>query len=233
MKPTVLVCLPFAGAGASFFRKWRPPEPERLTVLPVQLPGREERFADPLHTDVDEAVEELSPWVLSQIRDAERTAVFGHSFGAALAYELARRLAEDGVAVFRLFVSGAPGPRDRRVERLSGLDDAAFLEGLRRAAGYRHPAMDHPEMLEIMMPALRADAAMHERYRPAHAEPVDFPITTLRGRDDGLVSAAETAQWARETKAEFNAVELDGPHMYLTDHTDVLLRAIARELEEK
>lgn len=235
MKPTALICLPFAGAGAAFFRKWRPLVPAGLTLVPVQLPGREERYFDKPHTDAATAMDEACPWVIEQLGrlggDADRVALFGHSLGAELAYELTRRLTEQGIEVSRLFVSGAPSPSDRQVERVSDLDDAGFLDGLRRVAGYEHPAMNHPEMLEVMMPFLRADSVMHENYRSSYTQRLDVPITALRGRDDQLVSAAEAAQWADETDAGFRSLDIDGNHMYLTDHAEALLRAIVDDLE--
>ncbi|RAG87127.1 thioesterase [Streptacidiphilus pinicola] len=235
--PTTLVCLPFAGAGAGFFRKWRTLTPQGLTLLPVQLPGREERYFETPHTDVDTAMDDALPWVLDQLdalgEAASRVALFGHSLGAELSYELTRRLTAKGRPVARLLVSGAPGPRLRQVERVSHLDDEAFLEGLRRVAGYRHPAMDHPELLQVMMPFLRADNTMHEDYRSAHDVLLDVPVTSLRGRDDQLVSAAEAAQWAAETTAGFRCVEVEGSHMYLTEteRAATLLRTVVDELE--
>ncbi|MGW4568521.1 thioesterase II family protein [Streptomyces sp. NPDC004561] len=231
MTTTALVCLPFAGAGASFFRKWRRLAPAGLSLVPLQLPGREERFAERPYTDVGEAMDAELPWVLGQISGADRVALFGHSLGAELAYELTRRLTGHGVDVARLFVSGAPGPRKRDVERVSELDDEGFLEGLRRVAGYRHPAMDHPEMIQVMMPFLRADSVMHENYSSDHPDLLDVPVTSLRGRADELVSAAEAAEWAAETRGSFRSVELDGGHMYLTDDPEPVLRAVAGELD--
>jgi surfactin synthase thioesterase subunit len=234
---SVLVCLPFAGAGAAFFRKWRTLAPAGLTLLPVQLPGREERYSDAPCTSIDQAIHEVLPWVLNQLTrlgdSAGQIALFGHSLGAELAFELSRLLSSRGVPLTRLLVSGAPGPRDRDVERVSHLEDDAFLEGLRRVSGYRHPATDHPELVQVIMPFLRADSAMHEDYRSAHSELLGVPITSLRGRDDHLVSAADAAQWAAETTAGFRAVEVAGGHMYLTDtgHATALLRTIASELE--
>ncbi len=234
---TALICLPFAGAGAGFFRKWRSLAPEGLTLLPVQLPGREERYFETPHTDVATAMDQALPWVIDRLNElgeaAGRVALYGHSLGAELSFELARRLVHAGRPVSRLLVSGAPGPRDRQIERVSHLDDDAFLAGLRRVAGYRHPAMDHPEMLQVMMPFLRADNTMHEDYRSAHTALLDVPITSLRGRDDHLVGAAEAARWAGETTAGFRSVEVDGGHMYLTEteHAATLLRVVADELE--
>lgn len=236
MKSTALICLPFAGGGAGFFRKWRTLVPAGLTLVPVQLPGREERAREAPHTDTGRAADEIVTWATAQIDDlggaADQVAVFGHCVGAALGFELTHRLLDEGFEVHRLYVSGAAGPRHRNVERISHLDDEAFLDGVRRIAGYIHPAMDHPEMRQILLPFLRADSAMHESYRCAHADPVDVPIAALRGRHDSLVSAAEVAQWAAETSAGFRAVEFDGDHMYLTEHAPTLITTLVEDLDE-
>ncbi|MGX1477219.1 UNVERIFIED_CONTAM: surfactin synthase thioesterase subunit [Streptomyces canus] len=231
MNPTTLICLPFAGAGASFFRKWAPLAPEGLTLLPVQLPGREERFTETPFTEVGAAMDEACPWVCDRLDDDARVALFGHSLGAELAHELTRRLVARGVHVTRLFVSGAHAPRGRSVERISALDDAGFVAGLRRVAGFSHPAMNDPEMLEIMLPLLRADSQMHEEYRSRHPDRLNVPVTSLRGRDDTLISATEAARWADETSAGFDYAEIDGSHMYLTDHALDLLALIAAALQ--
>jgi surfactin synthase thioesterase subunit len=123
-----LLCLPFAGAGASFFRPWRRLGVEGVDVVPVQLPGREARIAEPLYTDVHEAADGLLPELLADLPDpAGPLALFGHSLGAVLAYELARRLVTAGVAVDRLFVSGSPGPGAEREQRASDLDEESFI----------------------------------------------------------------------------------------------------------
>ncbi|MFJ5561765.1 thioesterase II family protein [Streptomyces sp. NPDC093250] len=232
MHPTTLICLPFAGAGASFFRKWSRLTPEGLTLLPVQLPGREERITETPFTDVGAAMDEACPWVCERLDDQGRVALFGHSLGAELAHELTRRLAARGVLVTRLFVSGAHAPRDRSVERISALDDAHFVAGLRRVAGFNHPAMNDPEMLEIMLPLLRADSRMHEEYHSRYLDRLNVPITSLRGADDTLISAGEAVRWAEETSAGFDYVEIDGSHMYLTDHAADLLAVIATALQQ-
>jgi surfactin synthase thioesterase subunit len=232
MEPTVLVCLPFAGAGASFFKKWQPAAPAGLRMLAVQPPGREERFVDDPATRVAPVADEACSWVLPRLEGAGRVALFGHSLGAVLAYELAHRLAEASpVPVVRLFVSGSPGPWTPRPDRATGLDDERFMARVRRFAGYDHPAMNDPEMLDLLLPLLRADVEMHESYRPSSDRPLPVPITALRGRDDDLVDADGCAQWADATSAEFSAIELDGGHMYLTEGEETLLRLIVHYLE--
>ncbi len=226
---TALICLPFAGAGASFFREWRPLLPEGLDLLPVQLPGREERFAEPPLTDVERAADEAAEQTTDLVKDAAQVVIFGHSLGAVLAFELARRLGETGtVPLRRLVVSGSPGPWNGRSERASGLDDTAFLARVRAFAGYTHPALESPEMRELLLPLLRADVEMHENYRPRSRAPLTVPITSVRGRGDELVSAEQTAEWAAATRGDFSTAELDGGHMYLTTAAADLLALIAK-----
>ncbi|MEU7740480.1 alpha/beta fold hydrolase [Nonomuraea sp. NPDC049158] len=231
MEPTYLICLPFAGAGASFFKGWQRYLAEGLSIVPVQLPGREERFVEPPHTDAARAADEACSQVLQRIGPGSRVAVFGHSLGAVLAYELAHRLSGvTGLRLARLYVSGSPGPWSGRESRATGLDDEAFLARIRSFAGYSHPALEDPEMRALLLPMLRADVELHESYRPQSDKPLSTPITAVHGLDDELVDMAMIAQWERATSAGFNTAELDGGHMYLADDPAPLLRLIGADL---
>ncbi|MDH6292321.1 thioesterase II family protein [Rhodococcus sp. NM-2] len=233
MSPATLVCLPYAGVGASFFRDWQSCAPRGLDILPVQLPGREERFGEDLLTSVDAAVHDIAPRVLPVLRESSEVAVFGHSLGAVLAYELAHRLTADGgVALTRLFVSGSPGPATVREIRASSLADEEFLDQVGELAGYSHPALANAELRELLLPVVRADVEMHENYRPPPHPPLDVPITALRGRGDHLVGAAQLAEWAATTTAGTSVIEVDGGHMYLTEHPHALVRLLAAQLAE-
>ncbi|WP_042369316.1 thioesterase II family protein [Streptacidiphilus neutrinimicus] len=235
---TTLVCLPFAGAGASFYRPWqRQAEPLGLDVLPLQLPGRERRIDEEPYRDATVAAGALHAELLAALggpgegRGAHRVALFGHSLGAVLAYELARRLvATPGVRLVGLFASGSPHPAEPRSRQATGLDDDAFLARVNEFAGYTHEALQDPEMRELILPTLRADVEMHESYRPADETALPVPVTALRGSADTLVTRDELAAWARTTDVAFRAVELDGGHMYLTESAPELLRIVAEHL---
>ncbi|WP_328847622.1 thioesterase II family protein [Streptomyces sp. NBC_00258] len=228
IRPFSLVCLPFAGSGAGFYRAWGPLPVEGGRVLPVQLPGREERFLDDPFEDVQEAVAGLTPRLVEEAGADASIVLFGHSLGAVLAYEIARELERTGYRGLRhLYVSGAPGPGNGRTERATGLADNEFLDRVREFAGYRHQALDEPELLEILLPLLRADVAMHENYKPSSSEPLTVPVTALRGADDTLVSREQAHEWASVTVGGFAYLELPGGHMYLADAPGPLLHAIA------
>ncbi|MGW0808756.1 thioesterase II family protein [Nonomuraea sp. NPDC002799] len=222
---TTLVCLPFAGAGASFFHPWSGLAGDGLKVVALQLPGREWRLVDEPYQDVADAVEGLLPDLLKVADEAGRVALFGHSLGAVLAYELAHRLAGRAELV-RLIVSGSPGPWAGRTRRATGLGDDDFLLRVEEFAGYSHEALANPEMRELILPTLRADVEMHENYRPGSDEPLAVPITSLRGRTDDLVTTEEAGGWSAATTGGFTLTEVEGGHMFLAENTDELLRLI-------
>lgn len=225
---TVLVCLPFGGAAASFFTPWSALAGPRLEIMPLQLPGRERRIVDEPYRDMQEAADGLLPELLAALNGRSKVALFGHSMGGILAYELAHRLRTvSGVELRRLVVSGTPGPGTRREIRATGLaDDEQFLARVSQIAGYTHEALDDPEMRELILPTLRADIEMHENYVPSTEEPLPVPITVVRGSEDTLVSADQAGEWAKVTSRAFELAELPGGHMYLTDAVADLLRLI-------
>lgn len=227
MPRTPVLCLPFAGASAAAFRRCQEAPARHLRVVPVELPGHAERFAEPLCTSVGEAVEGLCPYVLGLLDGERRVALFGHSLGAVLAFELALRLAGDGEhEVIGLFVSGSPGPWTRRERRATGLSDDKFLERVEELAGFRHPALEDEELRELLLPALRADVEMHEAYLAVPGLVLDAPITSLRGRDDRLVNADEAREWSAATSRAFHSAELPGGHMYVADRPAELVRTM-------
>ncbi|MEU8774459.1 alpha/beta fold hydrolase [Streptomyces sp. NPDC048606] len=230
-EPVPLLCLPYAGAGASVFAKWHPLTPPGVLLAPLQLPGREERTDEEPLREVAEAVRALLPAAEAAAAGHRRVALFGHSMGAVLAFELARALEErTEIPVAHVYVSGSPGPFHGRTESAADLDDDAFLAAVETFAGYRHPVWEVAEFRELLLPMLRADVAMHEGYRPLSQAPVEAPVTCLRGDADALVGAGDAAEWGKVTTGAFTYAELPGGHMYLLDAPGELLRLIAADL---
>ncbi|MFD9004253.1 thioesterase II family protein [Streptomyces sp. NPDC059582] len=226
---TTLLCVPFAGAGPSFFHPWRELSAGRWRVTSVELPGRERRILQPPYRNVVEAAKNSVDDIVADLGEGARTVLFGHSLGAVLAYELVHLLTTRGVHVERLVVSGSPGPWTQRERRAAGLPDEEFLARVEEFAGFRHEALDHPEMRELILPTLQADCEMHESYVPSTDTPVSVPICSLRGDHDGLVTAQEARQWQDATTGEFTYAEFPGDHMYLVDLGREVLDVIEAE----
>ncbi|MFE7853268.1 thioesterase II family protein [Streptomyces sp. NPDC057403] len=226
---TTLLCVPFAGAGPSFFHPWREPAAGRWRVTSVELPGRERRILEEPYRNVVEAAKTEIDDVVADLGEGARVVLFGHSLGAVLAYELVHLLSARNVHVERLVVSGSPGPWTQRERRAAGLRGDEFLARVEEFAGFRHEALDHPEMRELILPTLQADCEMHEAYVPSTDDPVSVPICSLRGDHDGLVTAQEARQWKDATTAGFSYREFPGDHMYLVDQGREVLDVIEAE----
>lgn len=226
---TALLCAPFAGAGPSFFHPWRALSADRWRVVPVELPGRERRILEAPYRNVVEAARGSVDDIVAELGPGARTVLFGHSLGAVLAYELVHLLSTHDVHVERLVVSGSPGPWTQRERRATGLSGDEFLERVEEFAGFRHEALDHPEMRDMLLPVLQADCEMHENYLPSTDEPVPVPICSLRGSSDGLVSADQAQEWQKATTAEFSYAEFPGDHMYVVDRAREVLDVIEAE----
>jgi surfactin synthase thioesterase subunit len=226
-----VLCLPFAGAGASAFRRAQEYPSGVVRICPLQLPGREERFDEPAFTDAVAAVDDLLPVALDAVAGSPAVAVFGHSLGAVLAYELAHRLRQlPQPELVRVFVSGSPGPWTQRLPRATGMSDEDFLRQVRSFAGYSHPALEHPELREMLLPTLRADVEMHENYLAPPNRLLDVPIISIRGTDDELVSPEQAAEWNAASTAGCQLREVPGNHMYLVDSPAELVRLMDSEL---
>lgn len=225
-----VLCFPPAGAGPSFFQAW-PGAAPALRFTAVELPGKERRFAEPPATTMADLLDAITEDVLREAGTAGRVGVFGHSFGARVAYEVARLLARERPGVeLTLFASGAERPGVERPAPIAGLPDDEFVVAVAGLAGYRHPALDDPDLRELLLPALRGDIAVDETHRPEQRERVAFPIVSIRGAGDELVSAAAAERWAEVTSAGCATREIPGGHMYLVDQWRDLVALLAHEL---
>lgn len=225
-----LFLLPHAGGGASAFRGWADLFPPQVEVCPVQLPGRENRTREPAFDRVQPLVEALAG-VLAGWRDLPY-AVFGHSNGALLAFELARHAERTGApAPVHLFASGRRAPDlPSRQRDVHALPDDEMMAELRTLGGIPEALLEHPELLQLLLPVMRADLAITETYVPTPGATIAAPITVYTSTDDVKVNADEAGAWERHTTAGFRVRTFPGDHFYLFARRDAVIQALADDL---
>ncbi len=209
-----LYCLPHAGGGASAYRPWAATLSEQIDLLAVQLPGREERFQERPLEGMEAVLDRLTDEMAANEIPA---AIFGHSMGAIIAWELARRLRALGLTwPVHLFVSGcrAPHTRDPYLARLHRQDDQTVLAELRRLNGTPADILGNDELMTIMLPTLRADLALLGEHTADPADAVDVPLTAFGGRFDPSVAPEHLVAWSLYTTSRFDSQLLPGDHFY-------------------
>jgi medium-chain acyl-[acyl-carrier-protein] hydrolase len=225
-----LFCFPYAGGGTSVFQGWAETIPRSVKVCPVQLPGREKRFREPALTHLPALVEDLAESLLPYLTPP--FAFFGHSLGALLAFELARWVRrQHGPQPVHLFVSGCGAPQCRTAGgEIHALSPAEFREELRRLNGTPAAVLDDDELMDLLLPTLRADFALAETYAYADGPPLASPITALGGLSDVTVGVSDLDAWRVHTTGRFRRRLLPGDHFFLQTARPLLLWTIAREL---
>ncbi|WIY05765.1 alpha/beta fold hydrolase [Amycolatopsis mongoliensis] len=208
-----LVCFPHAGGTASCFHPLSATLAPGVDVLAVQYPGRQDRHREPLVDDLFLLADRLADVLAAEA--AGPMAFFGHSMGATLAFEVARRL---GPGLLGLFVSGRRAPSEFRGGPVPERSDDELLADVRRIGGTDPRVLAHPELLPTVLPVLRNDfkAAATYYYRPG--ADVGCPVLALFGDSDPKVTEEEARRWAAHTSGCFELKSFPGGHFYLNDN---------------
>lgn len=225
-----LFCAPHVGGGAMTFRAWTPAMPEDVELCALELPGRGRRLRETPFDQLRPLVESLVDAVLPELD--QTYALFGHSFGALVAFELARKLRERGArAPALLCVSGAKAPHLLGGGTTHTLPDGALIAKVRRLGGTPEAVLENADLVAALLPAIRADFQALETYRYSGGRPLDCPILGLGGAADREVDRGSLAAWAELTTADFNLRMLPGDHFFVhrfhTQILDILGEALA------
>jgi surfactin synthase thioesterase subunit len=230
--PVRAYCVPHAGGSADAYRGWsRSADWPDVEFVPVELPGRGTRRAEPLPATLAAVTDELLGRLASRPAD-ERFVLLGHSMGASVAYETARRLAAAGrPAPELLVVSGSRPPGAADLRRLRVDSDEELLRRLRDLGGTPSEILQHPGLLRMVLPPLRADLAMLADYQAAvDPTPVPGPVLALGGAADPAASPRWIAAWRALTTGRFRHRILPGGHFFLHEHRSTVLAEIGTQV---
>lgn len=226
-----LVCLPYAGGSAGAFLSWVPRLPAWIELYAVQYPGRLDRIEDPCIDDIRLLADEIAVAVES-LTDRP-LALFGHSMGAMIAYEVALRMEERADSwLSALLVSGQRPPHqfDQAPETLS---DAEVEAEIRQYGWVDSALLDDPEICEVVLPSLIADFRAALTYRRQAPQTLRAPVVAYAGRDEPYITTEVLDQWSELTTAGSSSRFFDGGHFYLMEHEGDLIADIVGRLSNR
>lgn len=226
-----LFCLPYAGAGASVYYGWRPALPAAIDLCPVQIPGRETRLQDPPLT----CATRLADAMFTALRDYLDMpfALFGHSMGALICYEFARRVEAAGLSPAHLFVSAWRAPHiARRGVPIHILSDAALVQLLRGFGETPDRILLSPEWQQLTIPLMRADCAMTDGYVWNPGIPLRANLSAFAGAADPHVHLHEIDAWRAHTRGVFRIHMFPGNHFFIKSARRMVVELICRELAD-
>lgn len=228
-----LLCLPYSGASAMVYSRWRRKLPAWLQVRPVELPGRGARMAEPLQTDLQALARQLAGE--QRLATAAPYALLGHSLGALLAFELAHELKALGCPPpLALFACGTAAPTRR--EGYDGENwrepksDEALKSELRTLNGTPEEVLANDELMSLTLPILRADFLLCGRYAYRQRPTLGCPLHVLGG-DADRASQAQLLAWGRETHGHFSLRMFPGGHFFIHEHEEPVLGELVAALE--
>jgi medium-chain acyl-[acyl-carrier-protein] hydrolase len=230
-----LFCFPYAGGSATIYRTWATTLPASVEVCAVQLPGRGKRVSEPAFTRLPALIEALAEALVPYLKQRP-FAFFGHSMGALISFELTRHLRRTHPQLVpqKLFLSGRRAPSVVNSDApTADLPEAQFIETLHQLNGTPREVLEHPELMQLMLPLLRADFAVCETYEYKTEPPLACPLSVYGGLQDTEVTREQLEAWRTETSGAFSLRMFPGDHFYLNNSPDQLPRMLAQELSTR
>lgn len=226
-----IFCLPFAGGGASVYRSWKNFFGSSVEVCPIQLPGREGRLFEPAFTDVDALVTALKKQIGPYLD--RPYALYGHSMGALITYELAQAIASDCdlPSPERIFVAAHRAPQlPLQRTPISQLSDNAFIERLKQYGGFNDEILNNAEMMELVLPTIRADFTLCESYQHKAIQKLKCPIHVFAGIDDKQTTVESTYGWDQCSETSVDTTLFNGGHFFLNSCQQDVLATVKKTL---
>jgi len=221
-----LFCFPYAGGSSSIYRPWTRHIHPDIEVVPALLPGRELRLRETAYTRLEPLVEALTREIFPLLD--RPFALFGHSMGGIISFELARRLRlERGIEPKHLFISARRAPQlPQQDPEIHNLPDAEFLAEIQQLNGSPKEVLEHAELMKLLLPMLRGDFAIVRTYTYVPGPPLKCPITLIGGTSDDTATQAKLEGWCVQTTGRCRVRMLEGDHFFINQQQPAVLRII-------
>lgn len=226
-----LFCFPYAGGSSLIFRTWASSLPENIEVCPVEPPGRGRQMKSSPFTQMEPLVRAIAPFILPYLD--KPFAFFGHSMGGLLSFELACYLRQEyGKQPSHLFVSATRAPQiPSRKTPIHPLLETEFMQELRRLNGTPASVLENVELMQLLIPLLRADFAVLETYTHTQQPPLECPITAFGGLEDQEVNIQDLEGWRSQTQNSFQLEMFSGDHFFIHSAQSLLLENLSEYLK--
>lgn len=226
-----LFCLPYAGGSASAYNKWNKKLCEEISVIPVELSGRGKRIIEPLYASFSECLEDLTEKIAEEI-DEKPFALYGHSMGAKIIYELYYSILNKmGKMPVYLFFSGSNPPEIRTDKMIYKLSDQKLKDTIIALGGTSQEVIDNPEVFDYFLPIIRSDFFMDETYIfEQKSEKLQCNVMVLAGKNDTNISLKEIRLWENYTTGRCKYYLYPGEHFMTDNEQNIVLKLIQGEL---
>ncbi|WP_024831905.1 thioesterase II family protein [Ruminiclostridium josui] len=232
MKEIKLFCLPYAGGSADVYARWRTFLNNSIKLYPIELPGRSKRAKDPFYKSMEEAVEDIANLVERETQDSDY-AVFGHSMGSIITYELVCSLYQKGLKLPRhVFFSGRYPPYiEKQGKNMHLLSDDELIQEAVAMGGIPEKLLKYKRLVENAVNTLRADYTILETYgHNPHIHKLDIDISVLSGTNDELATIEDMKCWELYTKKSCTFYTFDGGHFYIHKNAEAIVKIINNAL---
>jgi surfactin synthase thioesterase subunit len=216
-----LICFPYAGSGASIFYSWVNYLNPKINIYGFQAPGKEDRISENLIEDLNilihNTVQELKQIIKKPF------VLFGHSMGSVLAFEIAKKLEAEKLAPKLVILSGRPPPKfGLRMNPISHLADSELIAELRKLEGTDSCILENAELMELLLPIIRADFRISEAYKSSSNSKISSPLIAIGSVNDPWIDEAEFLEWKDYSKNTTKIQFFPGGHFYIREHIDML-----------
>jgi medium-chain acyl-[acyl-carrier-protein] hydrolase len=228
-----LFCFPYAGGSASIFSSWQQVLPNFIQVLPLHLPGRGNRLAETPWRRIDQLADAITEDLLPVFKE-KPFVFFGYSMGASLGFEVARRLSRrHEIEPLALLIAARRAPQIPNANPPTHhLPDGEFVQELKRLKGTPAAVIESAELMELMMPVLRADFEAIETYEYSPSTPLKCPFFVMGGTEDTDIPQEFLEAWRMHTLSTCPVIMFPGDHFFLQSQKEAFLKFIAGSLTE-